>query len=73
MNKLKEFNLLQLKITISETPLPSEAASFATAQRFIRQNSTNNQSQNEQSGIYLERNIARQAWHIVSHRELQWR
>jgi hypothetical protein len=70
MNDLKEFNSLRLKFTIAGTPLPSEAAALATAQSSIRQNSAKNQPQNERSGIYLARNIARQARHVVSHREL---
>ncbi|OAV98386.1 hypothetical protein PTTG_09314 [Puccinia triticina 1-1 BBBD Race 1] len=41
-------------------------ASLATAQSSIQQTSQKNQPQNEQSGIYLARAIARQARHIVT-------
>ncbi|EFP88340.2 uncharacterized protein PGTG_14424 [Puccinia graminis f. sp. tritici CRL 75-36-700-3] len=70
IDNLKEFNILRFKFMLDGTKLPTEAASLATAQSSIRQNSSKDEPQHNRSGIYLARNIAKQARHIVRYREL---
>jgi hypothetical protein len=70
IDNLKEFNILRFKFMLDGTKLPTEAASLATAQSAIRQNSSKDEPQHNHSGIYLARNIAKQARHIFRYREL---
>jgi hypothetical protein len=69
VDNLNEFNNLRHQYILDGTPLPTSAASCATAQSSIRRPTTKGPP-TEVCGIYLAKLICKQARHVVTYREI---
>jgi hypothetical protein len=70
IDNVTQFNNLCLQYTLNGTKSPSHAALLATAQSAISRLPSGNQPQPTRSVVYLARSIAKQAVHVVSHKEI---
>jgi hypothetical protein len=69
VDNLNELNNLRHQYLLDGTPLPTSAASCATAHSSIRQQTTKGPP-TEVCGIYLAKLICKQAWHFVTYQEI---
>ncbi|EFP74316.1 uncharacterized protein PGTG_00272 [Puccinia graminis f. sp. tritici CRL 75-36-700-3] len=70
IDNLKEFNTLRYQYIMDGTPLPTSAASLATARSSLRRHSKMVGPQKPKCGNYLAKLICKQAQHVITYREI---